>query len=53
MSRVLIKKEAVRKHRAILYRRCLYEINWQKQADIARQIANLPERKDNPGADIL
>lgn len=36
-----------------LYSRCLYETNWQKQADIARQIANLPEREDDPSVDIL
>lgn len=36
-----------------LYSRCLYETNWQKQADIARQIANLPEREDDPEIDIL
>ena len=29
-----------------LYHRVLYPKRWQEQADLARQIANLPERKD-------
>lgn len=29
-----------------LYHRILWNESWQEQADLARQIANLPERKD-------
>lgn len=29
-----------------LWRRCCYAEKWQEQAALARQIANLPERKD-------
>lgn len=35
------------------YKRCLYEMDWQKQADLARQIADLPEREDDSEVDIL
>lgn len=36
-----------------LYRQCMDATTWQKQAVIARQIANLPEREDDPSVDIL
>ena len=29
-----------------LYHRVLWSESWKEQADLARQIANLPERKD-------
>lgn len=36
-----------------LYRQCMSATTWQKQANLARLIANLPEREDDPGIDIL
>lgn len=36
-----------------LYRPCMSATTWQKQANLARLIANLPEREDDPGIDIL
>lgn len=36
-----------------LYRQCMCATTWSKQAAIARQIANLPEREDDPEFDIL
>ena len=36
-----------------LYHQCRYATTWQKQANLARLIANLPEREDDPEFDIL
>lgn len=35
------------------YNPCLEAESWQEQANLARQIANLPEREDDPEFDIL
>lgn len=36
-----------------LYRQCMCATTWQKQANLARLIADLPEREDDPEFDIL
>lgn len=36
-----------------IYRKCIDALTWEEQAEIARQIANLSEREDDPEIDIL